>query len=104
MTPVLQYLVTEGRLVLHRVAKSGLMGFADPAPRATAKQLYVAYWHRGVVYETRVEDMGLLELPQGGGEIGGAAATAVTVVEPGRAAMLMSRATALFGISGDLGA
>lgn len=53
VTSALQYLVTDGKLVLHPgVAKSGLMGFADPAPAAELKRLYVAYWHQGKVGKT----------------------------------------------------
>ncbi len=47
VTVALQYLVAEGRLVLHGgVPKSGLMGFADPAPHSEDKQLLVAYLHQ----------------------------------------------------------
>eukprot|EP00798_Chlamydomonas_sp_ICE-L_P030691 gene30691-35718_t len=60
-----QYLVVDGRLILYEgPPKSGLMGFADPAPRVTSgKELYVAYLADGAVYEVTVGDTSRLVLP-----------------------------------------
>ncbi|MEW5320293.1 MAG: hypothetical protein WDW38_011375 [Sanguina aurantia] len=85
VTAALQYLVTDGRLVLHPgVAKSGLMGFADPAPAAELKRLYVAYWHQGKVWEVEVDDEGGLQLPGAAaqGPVGRSAATATASTAP----------------------
>lgn len=69
VTEALQYLVSESKLALHAgFSKVGLLGFADPAPKAD-KELHVVYSIANQVYEVCIKDEEGIEIPGQGAQV-----------------------------------